>query len=123
MALPAALTGAGPSGTGARATPPGAPALVVYGCADAAGLAAAPAVRRVTVYDPCQERGEATCEAGAAAGGCSVGGSCEAALASSFAAAASSANTTTAGPTVSVALVRGTQGLPHISALPSPLPA
>ncbi|GFR51054.1 hypothetical protein Agub_g13376 [Astrephomene gubernaculifera] len=58
-----------------QATPPGVPAVVLYGCADAAGNAATPVVRRVTVSDPCQEYGEATCSE---TGSCSVGGSCQA---------------------------------------------
>lgn len=55
----------------AAATPPGAPATVLYGCADAFGFAAAPVVRRVTVYDKCQEQGEATCPS---TGECSLAG-------------------------------------------------
>ncbi|KXZ53417.1 hypothetical protein GPECTOR_7g1315 [Gonium pectorale] len=57
-----------------QATPQDTPALVLYGCADAAGNVAAPVVRRVTVYDPCQEQGEATCKD---TGACSLAGSCK----------------------------------------------
>jgi hypothetical protein len=71
-ALPnAALAMAGLPLSAAAATPPGSPAAVVYGCADAAGNAAPPAVRLVTVTDPCQAQGESTCPD---TGACSVGG-------------------------------------------------
>ncbi|KXZ53422.1 hypothetical protein GPECTOR_7g1320 [Gonium pectorale] len=71
-----------------QATPQDTPALVLYGCADAAGNVAATVVRRVTVYDPCQEQGEATCKD---TGACSLAGSCKASAARSSALKSSSA--------------------------------
>ncbi|GLI64587.1 hypothetical protein VaNZ11_007846, partial [Volvox africanus] len=56
-----------------QATAPGIPALIMYGCADAAGNAARPIVRRLVVYDPCQDGGEAICPS---TGRCSIGHNC-----------------------------------------------